>query len=131
MALTIGVLAVINALGYMAVIWAFRASFRELDSPTWWFASGFAILAGAIITRGLYWDVAIPLLRLSAREAAAWWSSAVGRYINIVFGSLKMVAFFCALKCREKLIPYEEQPYWPWYRAWMHPSSIRILPWWR
>jgi len=64
MALTIGIIAVINAIGYLAVIWAFRASFRELRSATWWFATGFMILAGAIILRGLYWDVLLPLLRL-------------------------------------------------------------------
>jgi len=64
MAMTIGLIAVINALGYFAVIWAFRASFRELRSATWWFATGFMILAGAIILRGAYWDVFMPLLRL-------------------------------------------------------------------
>lgn len=47
MALTVGIIAAINALGYFAVIWAFRASFRDLKSATWWFATGFMILAGA------------------------------------------------------------------------------------
>lgn len=129
MALTVGLIAVINALGYLAVIWAFRASFRELRSATWWFATGFMVLAGAIITRGLWWDVFMPLLRLYAPNAAAWWSEHVGRYMNIVFGMMKMSAFFCALKCREMLIPDDQRAGWSWYNAWMHPSGIRLLPW--
>ena len=129
MALTIGFIAIINALGYFAVIWAFRASFRELTSPTWWFATGFMILAGAIILRGLYWDVGMPLLRLSAPEAAAWQSEHIGRYVNIIFGMMKLSAFICALKCRQMLIPEEERHNWPIWRAWAHPTKIRLLPW--
>ena len=127
-ALTIGLIAVINALGYFAVIWAFRASFRELRSATWWFATGFMILAGAIILR-LYWDVFMPLLRLWAPEAAAWLADHVGRYANIVFGLMKMASFFCALKCRQMLIPDEERDHWPVWKAWLHPTKIRLLPW--
>ena len=129
MALTIGIIAVINAIGYLAVIWAFRASFRQLQTATWWFATGFMILAGAIIARGMYWDVGMPLLRLWAPEAAAWWTDAVGRYINIVFSLMKMSAFFCALKCRQMLIPDDERHYWPIWKAWLHPTKIRLLPW--
>lgn len=129
MALTVGFIAAINALGYFAVIWAFRASFRELRSATWWFATGFMILAGAIITRGLWWDVFMPLFRLNAPDAAAWWTLHVGRYMNVVFGLMKMSAFFCALKCREMLIPEAERGHWRWYNAWLHPTAIRLLPW--
>ncbi|QBX34576.1 hypothetical protein E4191_07530 [Paracoccus liaowanqingii] len=130
MALTIGLIAVINALGYCAVIWAFRASFRELRTATWWFATGFMILAGAIILRGLYWDVALPLMRLWVPGFAAKWSDVTGgRLINIVFGLMKMAAFFCALKCRQMLIPEPERHRWPVYKAWMHPTRIRFLPW--
>lgn len=129
MALTIGIIAVINAIGYLAVIWAFRASFRQLQTATWWFATGFMILAGAIIARGLWWDMGMPLLRLWAPEAAAWWTDAVGRYINIVFSLMKMSAFFCALKCRQMLIPEDERDFWPIWKAWLHPTKIRLLPW--
>ena len=129
MALTIGIIAVINAIGYLAVIWAFRASFRELRSATWWFATGFMILAGAIILRGLYWDVFMPLLRLWAPDAAAWLAEHVGRYANIVFGLMKAASFFCALKCRQMLIPEDERHYWPIWKAWLHPTKIRLLPW--
>lgn len=129
MALISGVLAVIITAGYLAVVWAFRASFRELKSATWWFAMAFAILAGAIILRALYWDVAMPLLRLAYPEFAAQWSDATrGRAINIFFSLLKMTSFICALKCRQKLIPIEERHRWPWWKAWMHPNEIR-LPW--
>ena len=59
------------------------------------------------------------------------WSEATrGRLINIVFSSMKMLAFFCALKCREKLIPEGERKRWPWWKAWLHPTKIRLLPWW-
>ena len=95
MSLIIGSLAIINTVGYLAVIWAFRASFRDMESATWWFAMGFAILAGAIIARGLYWDVSLPLMRLWFPEFAEAWSEATrGRLINIVFSSMKMLAFF-------------------------------------
>lgn len=130
MALIIGLIAAVNALGYLAVIWAFRASFRELRTATWWFATGFMILAGAIILRGLYWDVGLPLLRFYWPAVADGWVEVVnGRMINIVFGLMKMASFFCALKCRQMLIPPEERANWPWYRAWMHPAKIRLLPW--
>lgn len=130
MALMIGLIAIVNALGYLAVIWAFRASFRELQSATWWFATGFMILAGAIILRGLYWDVTLPLMRLWFPEFATQWSDATqGRMINIIFGLMKLSSFVCALKCREMLIPEEERARWPWWKAWMHPAKIRLLPW--
>ncbi|MFC3169201.1 hypothetical protein [Paracoccus fontiphilus] len=130
MALISGFLAIIITAGYLAVIYAFRASFRELKSATWWFAMGFAILAGAIILRAMYWDVALPLLRLWYPETAAAWSEATrGRMINTFFSLLKMSSFFCALKCREALIPPEERHLWPWWKSWMHPHAIRLLPW--
>lgn len=130
MAFALGLLAVINALGYMAVIWAFRASFRELRTATWWFATGFMILAGAIILRGLYWDVTMPLMRLYWPGFAEQWSDATrGRLINLVFSAMKMASFYCALKCRQLLIPEEEQHLWPVWKAWLHPTSIRLLPW--
>lgn len=98
-------LAIIITLGYLAVVWAFRASFRELRSATWWFAMGFAILAGAIILRAMYWDVALPMMRLWYPKTAATWSEATReRMINIFFSLLKMSSFFCALKCRKALI---------------------------
>lgn len=65
---------------------------------------GFAILAGAIILRGLYWDVGMPLLRLWAPDQAMWLTENVGRYVNTIFSLMKMAAFFCALKCRQMLI---------------------------
>lgn len=118
----IAIFAVVNTVGYLAVIWAFRASFRRVDSATWWFALGFALLAGAIILRGLYWDVAVPLLTHPDDVPKE-------RMINVFFSAMKMAAFFCALKCRQMLIPAEEREQWPWYLAWMHPARIRRLPW--
>lgn len=130
MAIALGLFAIINALGYLAVIWAFRASFRELRTATWWFATGFMILAGAIILRGLYWDVTMPLMRLWWPEFAEQWTDATrGRLINLVFSAMKMASFACALKCRQLLIPEEERSRWPWWKAWMHPTKIRLLPW--
>lgn len=132
MALISGFLAIIITLGYLAVIYAFRASFRELRSATWWFAMGFAILAGAIILRAMYWDIFMPLFRVWAPGSAAAWSELTGgRVVNIIFYLMKMIAFLCALKCRKELIPPEERHLWPWWRAWMHPNAIRLLPWYR
>lgn len=130
MAQVIGALAIINTIGYLAVIWAFRASFRELKSATWWFALGFVILAGAIILRGLYWDVTLPLMRLWWPQFASDWSEVTrGRLINLVFSLMKMAAFYCALKCRQMLIPEDERHHWPLWKAWLHPTKIRLLPW--
>lgn len=129
MEFTIGLVAVLNALGYLAVVWAFRASFRQLQTATWWFATGFMILAGAIICRGMWWDVSMPLARLWAPEWAAWWTDHVGRYMNLVFGLMKMAAFYCALKCRQLLIPEAERQEWPLWKAWLHPTGIRVIPW--
>ena len=130
MALIIGIIAAINSGGYLAAVWAFRASRREVGGATWWFLMGFASLAGVIVLRSLYWDVVLPLMRLGAPELADAWSSATrGRLINLLFGLMLMPPFFCALKCRQMLIPEDERAAWPWWRAWMHPTSIRILPW--
>ena len=130
MALTNGLIAVINALGYFAVIWAVRASFRELRSATGWFAIGFMILAGAILLRGLYWDLALPLFRFfDPVDAEAWTTLVNGRMINIVFALMKFYAAYCAMKCRWMLIPEEERDEWPLWRAWQHPKRITLLPW--
>ena len=129
MATTVGIIALINAFGYLAVLWGFRVSFKEVRTATWWFATGFMILAGAIITRGLWWDVFMPLFRIYAPEAAAWWTEHVGRYMNVIFGLAKMSAFYCALRCQQMLIPEEERHLWPLWKAWLHPTSIRFLGW--
>lgn len=129
MALTVGIIAAINALGYFAVIWAFRASFRDLNSPSWYFATGFMILAGAIISRGIYWDLGMPMLRLWAPDAAAWQTEHVGRYANVVFGLMKMSAFYFALMCRYMLIPEGDRGHWRWYSAWLHPTKINLAIW--
>lgn len=129
MEFTIGLIAALNAMGYLAVVWAFRASFRQLRTATWWFATGFMVLAGAIIMRGVYWDVFMPLLRLWMPEAAAWLTDNIGRYINLAFSLMKTVAFYCALRCRQMLIPDEERGDWPIWKAWLHPTGIRLIPW--
>lgn len=130
MALIIGGVAIIIATMCATVVWAFRASFRVLNSPTWWFAMAFLLLAVSIILRALYWDVALPLGRLYAPETAAIWSDITkGRMVNLLFSVLKISAFFCALKSRQMMIPEEERHLWPWWRAWMHPNPIRLLPW--
>lgn len=64
-----------------------------------------------------------------ARFAEQWTDATRGRLINIVFGLIKMASFFCALKCRQLLIPEDERHHWPLWRAWLHPAKIRLLPW--
>ena len=130
MEVIIGAQAIINTLGYLAVIWAFRMSFRDATSPTWWFALGFANLAGAIILRGLYWDFTLPLMRYYHPDLAVWWVDLVdGRAINFFFNAQKTFSFFCALKCRQLLIEEKERNNWPWYQAWRHPVKDRRWPW--
>lgn len=130
MSMILGVQAIINTLGYLAVIWAFRTSFREVNSASWWFAIGFANLAGAIILRGLYWDVALPLCRFYFPEWSKTWVDLVdGRSINLVFNAQKTFSFYCALKCRQMMIEEYERHNWPWYKAWFHPTRIRFWLW--
>ena len=127
MSMILGVQAIINTLGYLAVIWAFRTSFREINSASWWFAIGFANLAGAIILRALYWDIALPLCRFYFPEWSAVWVNFVdGRSINILFNGQKTFSFYCALKCRQMMIEECERYNWPWYKAWLYPTRIRF-----
>lgn len=130
MALILGVIAIINGLGYFAVIWAFRASFNQLRTATWWFATGFMVLAGAIIARGFYWDVLIPLLNHYTPDSAARWAIVSGgRLVNIAFAMMKMAAFYCALKCRHMLISEDERHHYRWYSSWLHPARIGLSLW--
>lgn len=125
-------LAILNAVGYGAAVWGFRASRRSVGEATWWFLMGFGIVAGAIILRGLYWDVTLPLLRIYAPETAtAWTDLTAGRAVNNLFGVMKLAGIFCVLKCRQMLIPEIERAQWPLWRAWMHPNSLNLFWWWR
>src|SRR5690606_14313940 len=127
MALIIGTIAIINATGRLMIIWACRTSLRVVGEATWWFVVGFALLSFILIMRGLYWDVAMPIARAYAPASAEAWRDMVhGRMFNIVFSGLKMVSIYCALKCRQALIPEEERHLWPWWIAWMHPTKIRF-----
>lgn len=126
------ILALLNALGYGAAVWGFRASRKTVGAATWWFLMGFGIVSGAIILRGLYWDVLLPLLRIYFPESAEFWSDLTrGRLMNNVFSSMKFAGIFCVLKCRQMLIPENERPHWPWWKAWLHPNSMRLFWWWR
>lgn len=130
MNVTLGIIAIVNALGYLAVIYGFRWSARGRHTATWWFVRGFSVLAGAIVLRGLYWDLTLPLMRFYAPITAEWWTEIVnGRMINIVFALMKFYAVYCAMKCRWMLIPEEERHEWPVWRAWQHPKRITLLPW--
>lgn len=130
MTFILGAIAVLNALVYLAVVYAFRFSTKERGSATWWFVRGFAILAGAIVLRGLYWDSALPLFRFfDPVDAEAWTALVNGRMINIVFALMKFYAAYCAMKCRWMLIPDDERDEWPLWRAWQHPKRIGLLPW--
>lgn len=131
MALIIGFLAVVNAIGFFAVVWGFRASRKSVSEATWWFILGFGVLALVLILRGLYWDVALPIFRNTYPDAAAIWRDWTnGRLINITFGIGQTFTIYCILRCRQALIPDDERADWPWWKAWMHPTRFRILPWW-
>ena len=127
MAITIGLIAILNTLGYLAVIWAFRFSFKVRYTGTWWFATGFMILAGAIIARAWYWDIIIPMLRAYEPEIALWLTENIGTYMNIVFNVMKSTSFYCALKCYQSMIPDHERHEWPVWKVWMYPMSISQL----
>lgn len=130
MTFILGAIAVLNTIGYLLGVYAFRGSLKRVGAATWWFLVGFSILSGAIILRGLYWDFGLPLLRFYAPVYAEWWTNLVeGRMINIVFSTAKFVTVYCVMKCRWMLIPEDERHEWPLWRAWMHPTQIKTLPW--
>lgn len=130
MALIVGVVGAVTTALFIAVVWSFRVSFREMNRPTWWFALAFLLIAVSIIVRTVYWDITIPMLRAYNPEAAVDWVRATGgRFVNLVFALFQLAACYCALKCRQMLIPEDERHLWPWWKAWMHPNSIRLLYW--
>lgn len=123
-------MAIITATGLAAVVWGFRASRRAVSEATWWFLLAFGLIALSLILRSLYWDVFWALLLAADAGAAEAWSDATGgSVINLFFGALKLGAVYCGLKCRQMLIPESERSHWPWWRAWMHPTRIRLLRW--
>lgn len=130
MALITSGLAILNAIGFILAVWAFRAKMPVISLPTQWFVRGFQLIYLTQVLRNIYWDVAMPGLRLMAPDTAAAWSELTnGRVVNIIFGLMMSGSIYCMLKCRQALIPDEERAQWPWYRAWMHPTRIRLLPW--
>lgn len=123
-------LAIVTAIGFFASVWAFRGSRRTVGAATWWFLIAFSFLALSVVLRGLYWDVFWTLLKHIDSAAADSWSEATGgTRVNVLFGALKAVSIFCIFKCRQMLIPEDERTGWPWWKAWMHPTQFRILPW--
>lgn len=124
-------LAIVNALFYGAAVWGFRASRHKVGEATWWFVMGFCIVAGAIILRGMYWDVLMPLAReYIPLKTESWSDFTQGRIINNVFSSMKLCGIYCVLKCRQMLIPEEERHRWPVWKAWMHPNTLSLFRWW-
>lgn len=124
-------LAIVNAAFYGAAVWGFRASRHRVGEATWWFLMGFAIVAGAIILRGLYWDVLMPFARNHYPQVTSNWAELTeGRIINNVFSSMKLCGIYCVLKCRQLLIPEEERHRWPIWKAWMHPNTLSLFRWW-
>ena len=131
-AILAAILAALNSIGYGAAIWGFRASRRSVGEATWWFLMGFGLIAGAIILRGAYWDLFLPGFRLMYPELASNWSEMTsGRLVNNFFSGLELLGIYLVLKCRQALIPEEERHQWPWWKAWLHPSSCRIFWWMR
>lgn len=125
-----GLLALVIIFGYATVIMAFRTSFRKTDTETWWFIFSFTVLATAIMLRAFYWDILMPISRVFWPETSAMWSDATsGRVANLLFNGMKVAAFWGALKCRQLMIPDHERHNWPWWKAWLHPTTIRIFPW--
>lgn len=129
-ALLTAILAIVTAIGFCASVWAFRASRRTVGEATWWFLLAFGLLALSIVLRGLYWDVFWTLLKHTDSAAADGWSEMTGgTRVNLLFGTLNAASIFCILKCRQLLIPDGERAAWPWWKAWMHPTKFRLLPW--
>lgn len=111
-------------------ILAFRSSTRQIGEPTWWWMLGFISMAFAANARGIYWDVFWSVLRHKDKLAADKWSDAVGgTSINVLFYIPMIFGAFCLLKSRQKMIEEDQRPYWPWYKAWLHPDTIRIFRW--
>lgn len=112
------------------IVWGFRLSFKSLNDVTKWFVRGFGLIALGYMLRGFYWDVFWQIFRYLDRESAYSWSEMVGgTAINVVFYLIVLVGVYCVLKSREAMIEEEERHRWPWWKAWMHPDTLRIIRW--
>lgn len=112
------------------IVWGFRSSFDSLNDVTRWFIKGFGFIALGYMIRGFYWDVFWQTLRYANREAASQWSEATGgTAINVVFYIIVLYGVYCVLKCREAMVPPDDRPNWPWYKAWSHPDGVFGVIW--
>ena len=126
----ISIFAIFSLIMMALAILAFRSDRREYGQPTWWWMMGFISMAFAANARGIYWDVFWSILRHSDRGAADQWSDATGgTAINILFYVPMIFGAYCLLKSRQMMIAEDERQNWPWYKAWLHPDTIRIFRW--
>ena len=109
-------LLAVGGLVVSAIGW--RYSLRRWNSaePEAWFALAKVLYAIAIGARILIWDV--------------WWSilhhtdstNAIARTdINIITSGIVVAGVYCSLRARHLLIPPQDRPRWPWWKAWLHP----------
>lgn len=129
----ITIFAVTSMVMMCLAVFAFRSPLRgkggERDA-TWWWMMGFTSMAFAANARSFYWDVVWSLMRDYNPETAYRWREAVnGTDVNILFYLPMIFGAFCILKCKQKMIAEEELIKLPWWKAWLHPDSIRIFRW--
>lgn len=126
----ITIFAIVSIAMMLLAIFAFRSSTRDIGQPTWWWMLGFGCMAFAANARGIYWDIFWSIFRRTDPNGADAWADAVGgTSINILFYLPMIFGAYCILKSRQKMIEEDQQPYWPWYKAWLHPDTIRIFRW--
>lgn len=126
----ITIFAIVSIVMMLLAILAFRYSSKDVGEPTWWFMMGFGVMAIASNARGIYWDVFWSILRNSDPASAEAWSDATGgTAINIMFYIPTIFGAYCILKCKQTMVEQEENIKAPWYRAWLHPDTIRIFRW--
>lgn len=117
-------LALLAVAGLTASALGWRHSLRQWsgDEPESWFALAKVLYAIAIGARILIWDVWWSILHHTDSTNAIALSQAFGwTDINIITSGIVLAGVYCSLRARHLLIPPQDRPRWPWWKAWLHP----------
>lgn len=108
--------SLISIFGVTLLAYGYRASLFSPDPATRWFSRSMALLAVAIFTRRLAWDIVHPVVTGEVDQ----------RPLNIVINAVTIVGIYCGLRARLMLIPDDERRGWHWWSAWSHPSLWQL-----
>lgn len=128
MALLNAIIAVLAIFGMLALVVGYRGSLREPFTATWYFIASLVLMTFSVTGRLVYWDLLWATLRNYYPAHAEVWREVLSRAeMNFAFNCVFLVGLYFGLKARQLLIPPDELPEWPWWRAWAHPQFFWIM----